>query len=142
MSLYTAYTILLSSPLTLPREECICYWWGTSAIYLSMGSTMDSDLMLLCLSYPCADVLSIYVNMCTRGIIHGAKMSSCSKRDPRSRSSIVISYLGFSNDTKRCCVAGEISKFQTNHCQWGLRQMPTVSLMVASIDPNQLGGKG
>ena len=67
-----------------------------SAKYSScvIGPTEEAMLTLPLLFHPCADVLLVYVWMCSKGGILGAKSRICMSSTPISRSFIITSHVG------------------------------------------------
>ena len=74
--------IVLSSPGTRPTEARICCRLSAKDISHRIGPTEEAVLTLSLFDHSCAVMLSMYVWMCDKGVILGAKsrifMSSAS----------------------------------------------------------------
>ena len=62
-------------------------------------------LTLLLFSHTCADMLSTYLWMCSKGAILSAKIRICMSSAPSSGSFIVTSLVGLEEDNRRAWVA-------------------------------------
>ena len=78
-----------------------------------IGTTEESVLTLPLLAYPCDAFSSMYMWMCAKGDIQGAKIRSCMSSAPSLRSFIVPSTVGLEEDTRHAWVVGGKEEPQT-----------------------------
>ena len=93
----------------------MCCYLVAKAISLVIGLTEEDVMTLPLLDHPCAAVLLVYVWMCAKGAILGAKNRIFIISDPSSRSFLVTSTLGLEEDTRRAWVDWEKGGLQTNN---------------------------
>ena len=102
-----ASVILLYYPGTRPMEVWMCCRLASNESSHRTGLTEEDVLTLPLLDHPCAAVLSMYVWMCAKSAILGAKIRSCMSSNPRSRLFIVIAPVDLEEDIRRAWVASE-----------------------------------
>ena len=120
----------------------MCFLLAANGISLRIGPTEEAVLKLPLLSHPCSAVFSMYVWMCAKGTILGAKSRRCMNSSPSYKLFIVTYPLGLEEDTMNAWVEREKGERQSKYWTSGSQHASPIPEANSLVVPIHVWGKG